>query len=59
LIKDLSSISSTGLEQSATGPTAARNYLSVFAALFRARNLSFWQIVLSPRGVPGGYASLR
>lgn len=36
-----------------------RYYLSVFAALFRARNLSLWQIVLSPRGVPGGYASLR
>lgn len=36
-----------------------RYYLSVFAALFRARNISLWQIVLSPRGVPGGYASLR
>src|SRR5690554_2901172 len=36
-----------------------RYYLSVFAALFRARNISLWQVVLSPRGVAGGYASLR
>jgi cyclopropane-fatty-acyl-phospholipid synthase len=36
-----------------------RYYLSVFAALFRARNTSLWQIVLSPHGVPGGYASIR
>lgn len=36
-----------------------RYYLNVFAALFRARNISLWQVVLSPRGVPGGYASLR
>jgi len=36
-----------------------RYYLSVFAALFRARNISLWQVVLSPRGVRGGYASVR
>ena len=36
-----------------------RYYLSTFAALFRARNISLWQVVLSPRGVPGGYASIR
>ena len=32
-----------------------RYYLSVFAALFRARQINLWQIVLSPEGVPGGY----
>ena len=36
-----------------------RYYLSVFAALFRARNIGLWQVVLSPRGVPGGYRSIR
>jgi cyclopropane-fatty-acyl-phospholipid synthase len=36
-----------------------RYYLNVFAALFRARNISLWQVVLSPRGVPGGYTSVR
>ena len=36
-----------------------RYYLSVFAALFRARKISLWQVVLSPHGVPGGYASIR
>jgi cyclopropane-fatty-acyl-phospholipid synthase len=36
-----------------------RYYLNVFAALFRARNISLWQVVLSPSGVPGGYASIR
>ncbi|MNL84399.1 Cyclopropane-fatty-acyl-phospholipid synthase [compost metagenome] len=36
-----------------------RYYLSSFAAVFRARHLSLWQIVLSPHGVPGGYQSLR
>ena len=36
-----------------------RYYLSVFAAVFRARNISLWQVVLSPNGVPGGYASIR
>jgi cyclopropane-fatty-acyl-phospholipid synthase len=32
-----------------------RFYLLVFAAMFRARNINLWQIVLSPRGVRGGY----
>ena len=32
-----------------------RYYLSVFAAIFRARQVNLWQIVLSPRGVRGGY----
>lgn len=36
-----------------------RYYLNVFAALFRARNISLWQVVLSPHGVPGGYATVR
>ncbi|HET7921273.1 MAG TPA: cyclopropane fatty acyl phospholipid synthase [Gammaproteobacteria bacterium] len=36
-----------------------RYYLSVSAASFRARKAQLWQIVLSPRGVPGGYESLR
>jgi cyclopropane-fatty-acyl-phospholipid synthase len=36
-----------------------RYYLMSFAALFRARNVSLWQIVFSPKGVPGGYRSLR
>ena len=36
-----------------------RYYLSSFAAVFRARNLGLWQIVLSPHGVPGGYQSIR
>lgn len=36
-----------------------RYYLNVFAALFRARNISLWQVVLSPHGVPGGYRSVR
>ena len=36
-----------------------RYYLNVFAALFRARNISLWQVVLSPHGVPGGYTSVR
>lgn len=36
-----------------------RYYLSIFAALFRARHLNLWQVVLSPRGVAGGYDSIR
>jgi cyclopropane-fatty-acyl-phospholipid synthase len=32
-----------------------RFYLQVFAAMFRARNINLWQIVLSPEGVKGGY----
>jgi cyclopropane-fatty-acyl-phospholipid synthase len=34
-------------------------YLQVFAAMFRARNIQLWQVVMSPRGVRGGYTSLR
>jgi cyclopropane-fatty-acyl-phospholipid synthase len=30
-------------------------YLQVFAAMFRARNIQLWQVVLSPNGLPGGY----
>jgi cyclopropane-fatty-acyl-phospholipid synthase len=36
-----------------------RFYLQAFAAMFRARNIQLWQIVLSPEGVRGGYESLR
>lgn len=36
-----------------------RFYLLVFAAMFRARYINLWQVVLSPRGVRGGYSSLR
>ncbi|KKC37748.1 cyclopropane fatty acyl phospholipid synthase [Devosia epidermidihirudinis] len=36
-----------------------RYYLSVSAALFRARNINLWQVVLSPHGVAGGYTSVR
>lgn len=32
-----------------------RFYLHVFAAMFRARNIHLWQLVLSPDGIPGGY----
>lgn len=32
-----------------------RYYLSVFAAIFRARQVELWQVVLSPKGVRGGY----
>jgi cyclopropane-fatty-acyl-phospholipid synthase len=32
-----------------------RFYLQVFAAMFRARNIHLWQLVLSPSGVRGGY----
>ncbi|MBD8066425.1 cyclopropane fatty acyl phospholipid synthase [Devosia sp. PTR5] len=32
-----------------------RYYLSMSAALFRARRISLWQVVLSPKGVRGGY----
>ncbi len=34
-------------------------YLQVFAGAFRARYLHVWQIVLSAKGVPGGYRSVR
>jgi len=36
-----------------------RYYLSSFAATFRARQINLWQLVLSPRGVAGGYRSIR
>jgi len=36
-----------------------RYYLSASAAVFRARRDQLWQIVLSPRGVPGGYRAPR
>lgn len=36
-----------------------RYYLLSFAAVFRARHAQLWQIVLSPRGLPGGYRSMR
>lgn len=36
-----------------------RFYLLVFAAMFRVRNVNLWQVVLSPRGVRGGYRSIR
>jgi cyclopropane-fatty-acyl-phospholipid synthase len=36
-----------------------RYYLSVFAAIFRARQVNLWQIVLSPRGMAGGYRRVR
>ena len=32
-----------------------RFYLQTFAAMFRVRNINLWQVVLSPRGVAGGY----
>jgi cyclopropane-fatty-acyl-phospholipid synthase len=34
-------------------------YLLSCAGAFRAREVSLWQIVLSPHGVPGGYRSVR
>ena len=34
-------------------------YLLQCAGSFRSRNISDWQIVLSKRGVPGGYAGVR
>jgi cyclopropane-fatty-acyl-phospholipid synthase len=34
-------------------------YLLSCAGAFRAREVSLWQIVLSPHGVPGGYTSVR
>jgi len=32
-----------------------RYYLLCCAGTFRARDNQLWQVVLSPRGVPGGY----
>ena len=36
-----------------------RFYLSASMASFRARRIQLWQLVLSPRGVRGGYAAPR
>jgi cyclopropane-fatty-acyl-phospholipid synthase len=36
-----------------------RFYLSASMASFRARRIQLWQLVLSPRGVPGGYVAPR
>jgi len=36
-----------------------RFYLQIFAAAFRVRNINLWQVVLSPRGVRGGYKGIR
>ena len=34
-------------------------YLLSCAGMFRARTVQLWQVVLAPRGVPGGYRSVR
>lgn len=34
-------------------------YLLSFAGSFRARRTQLWQLVLSPKGVPGGYRAVR
>ena len=34
-------------------------YLLSTAGAFKARRLELWQIVLSPKGVPGGYKPVR
>lgn len=34
-------------------------YLLSCAGMFRAREVQVWQVVLSPRGVQGGYAPVR
>ena len=36
-----------------------RFYLAASIALFRSRRAQLWQLVLSPRGVPGGYVAPR
>ena len=36
-----------------------RFYLAASMASFRARRIQLWQLVLSPRGVRGGYAAMR
>jgi cyclopropane-fatty-acyl-phospholipid synthase len=36
-----------------------RYYLAVSMAVFRCRRAQLWQLVLSPRGVPGGYVAAR
>ncbi|NTW75883.1 MAG: cyclopropane-fatty-acyl-phospholipid synthase, partial [Candidatus Moranbacteria bacterium] len=34
-------------------------YLLSFAGSFRSRNIQLWQIVLSKKGILGGYESIR
>ena len=34
-------------------------YLHLFAATFRVRHTNLWQLVLCPKGVKGGYTSIR
>ena len=36
-----------------------RYYLAASMAAFRTRRIQLWQVVLSPRGVPGGYVAPR
>lgn len=36
-----------------------RYYLAASMATFRSRRSQLWQVVMSPRGVPGGYAAQR
>jgi len=36
-----------------------RFYLSASMASFRARAIQLWQLVLSPKGMPGGYVAPR
>jgi cyclopropane-fatty-acyl-phospholipid synthase len=36
-----------------------RFYLSASMAAFRCRRIQLWQVVMSPRGVPGGYIAPR
>lgn len=36
-----------------------RFYLAASMATFRSRRSQLWQVVLSPKGVPGGYGSVR
>ena len=36
-----------------------RFYLAASMAVFRTRQAQLWQLVLSPEGVPGGYAAVR
>ena len=36
-----------------------RFYLAASMAVFRTRRAQLWQLVLSPRGVPGGYIAPR
>ena len=36
-----------------------RFYLSASMAAFRSRRIQLWQLVMSPRGVPGGYVAPR